>query len=89
MTQAVEPTTGLHIFVNRRKFDAGDGVKEEMTGGQIADLVQVPRDNAVVRRDTGPDKTEIGIDQTIRVNNGEHFLVTRRVVEGGDVPGAN
>jgi len=89
MTDATKTTTGLHVFVNRRKFDAGDGVQEEMTGGQLADLVQVPRDNAVVRRESGPEKQEpIGIDQVIQVNNGEHFLVTRRVVEGGHVAGA-
>ncbi len=89
MSATTATTTGLHIFVNRRKFEEGDGVRAQMTGGEIADLVQVPRDNAVVRRDTGPDKAEIGIDQLIRVKNGEHFLVTRRVVEGGHVPGAH
>ncbi len=88
MKEGATTATGLHIFVNRRKFEAGDGVKERMTGGDIADLVQVPRDNAVVRRDGGPEKGEIGIDQVIQVKNGEHFLVTRRVVEGGYVPGA-
>lgn len=89
MTDITATTTSLHIFVNRRKFEAGDGVREQMTGGEIADLVKVPRDNAVVRRESGPTKEEIGIDQTIEVKNGEHFLVTRRVVEGGYVSGAH
>jgi hypothetical protein len=75
----------LHIFVNRRKFERGDGVKEQMTGAEIAALVNVPSDNAVVRRDSGPDKTEIGINQTVEIKNGEHFLVTRKTVEGGYV----
>jgi hypothetical protein len=83
MTQAQEAQ--LHIFVNRRKFERGDGVKEQMTGAEIAALVGVPAENAVVRRDSGPDKTEIGINQTIEIKNGEHFLVTRKTVEGGHV----
>jgi hypothetical protein len=83
MTQAQEAQ--LHIFVNRRKFERGDGVKEQMTGAEIAALVGVPAENAVVRRDSGPDKTEIGINQTIEIKNGEHFLVTRKTVEGGYV----
>ena len=74
----------LHIFVNRRKFEAGDGVKAEMTGAQIAGLVDVPPDNAVVRIDSGPDKgKEVASNETVRIQNGEHFLVTRKVVEGG------
>jgi hypothetical protein len=75
----------LHIFVNRRKFERGDGVREHMTGAEIAALVAVPAENAVVRRDSGPDKTEIGINQTVEIKNGEHFLVTRKTVEGGHV----
>jgi hypothetical protein len=75
----------LHIFVNRRKFERGDGVNETMTGTQIAALIGVPAENAVVRRDTGPDKSEINVSETVRVKNGDHFLVTRKVVEGGHV----
>jgi hypothetical protein len=79
----------LHIFVNRRKFEEGDGVKEKMTGAEIAALVQVPADSAVVRFDSGPDKREIGIDEVTEIKNGQHFLVTRRIVEGGHEHGAN
>lgn len=74
---------GLHIFVNRRKFERGDGVREAMTGAQIAALVNVPAENAVVRRE--PGSVPIEINQTVEIKNGEHFLVTRRVVEGGYV----
>ena len=88
MTAGTAATT-LHIFVNRRKFEAGDGVKERMSGAEIAKLVDVPAENAVVRRETGPDQREIRIDEVIEVKNGEHFLVTRRVVEGGYVAGAH
>jgi len=75
----------LHIFVNRRKFERGDGVKREMTGREIAALVGVPPENAVVRYDLPHDKKEIGLDQIVHIKNGEHFLVTRKIVEGGFV----
>ena len=78
----------LHIFVNRRKFEEGDGVRPEMTGAQIAALVEVPAANAVIRYDSGPDKREIGVDEVVRIKNGDHFLVTRKVVEGGYEPTA-
>ncbi len=89
-TKAHEPTkedkdAQLHIFVNRRKFERGDGVKEMMTGAEIAALVSVPAENAVIRRDSGPDKSEIGINESVKIKNGDHFLVTRKVVEGGHV----
>src|ERR1700733_2373716 len=60
----------LHIFVNRRKFERGDGVKREMTGREIAGLVGVPPENAVVRYDLPHEKKEIGIDQVVHIKNG-------------------
>jgi len=77
------PQEHLHIFVNRRKFEEGDGVKPSMTGAEIAALVDVPAANAVVRREN--DKTEIGVAETVHIKNGDHFLVTRKTVEGGRV----
>jgi hypothetical protein len=74
----------LHIFVNRRKFEEGDGVRPEMTGAEIAALVGVPADNAVIREES-PQKREIGIQEKVHIKNGEHFLVTRKIVEGGHV----
>lgn len=73
----------IHIFVNRRKFEAADGVRKEMTGGQIADLVGVPRNLAVVRRGNDGNSPKVGIDDVLKIKNAEHFLVTREVVEGG------
>lgn len=78
----------LHIFVNRRKFEEGDGVRPEMTGAQIAALVGVPADNAVIREES-PEKREIGVNETVHIKNGEHFLVTRKIVEGGYVSRTN
>lgn len=83
-----DTATHLHIFVNRRKFEAGDGVKKEMTGAQIAALVGVPADLAVVREES-PEKREISVGETVRIKDGEHFLVTRKIVEGGHVLGTN
>jgi hypothetical protein len=74
----------LHIFVNRRKFEEGDGVAPAMTGAQIAALVEVPADNAVVRWDSGPNKgQEIAATATVPIKVGDHFLVTRKIVEAG------
>jgi hypothetical protein len=75
----------LHIFVNRRKFGRSDGVKELMTGGEIAALVGVPPESAVIRKDSGSDQREIGVNEDVHIKTGEHFLVTRKVVEGGYV----
>jgi MinD superfamily P-loop ATPase len=79
----------LHIFVNRRKFEEGDGVQPEMTGAQIAALVEVPADNAVVRLESGGEPREIPVTEKIHIKNGMHFLVTRKIVEGGNESGAH
>jgi hypothetical protein len=78
-----EAHVGLHIFVNRRRFGPEQGVEHRMTGAQIAALVQVPADLAVVRRENPPHSGGIPINETVEVHNGDHFLVTRRHVEGG------
>jgi Multiubiquitin len=75
----------LQIFVNRRKFDESHGVQPSMTGRQIAALVDVPAEIAVVRRERGENYEEIGVDQRVEVKRGDHFLVTRKTVEGGYV----
>lgn len=84
MSDEKQPQENLHIFVNRRKFEEGDGVRPEMTGEQIASLVGVPKENAIVRYDSGPHKGDpIDVDQKIPIKNGDQFLVTRKKVEGG------
>lgn len=77
-----DDTKHLHIFVNRRKFE-GERIKPRMAGREIAELVGVPPENAVVRRESGPDKMEIGIDESVDIRMAEHFLVTRATVQGG------
>ena len=79
----------LEIYVNRRKFDEGDGVQPEMTGAQIAALVGVPADNAVVRLETRKEPIEIGIEAKTEIKDGFQFLVTRKTVEGGSELGTD
>jgi protein subunit release factor A len=55
-------TAHLHIFVNGRQFGPDDGVKEVMTGGEIATLVGVPIGPAVVRLDPRIDPKDLRID---------------------------
>ncbi len=38
---------------------------------------------AKIEQESGPDKGEIGVSQPVEIKGGMHFLVTRRVVEGG------
>lgn len=72
----------LFIFVNRQRKTRHDGVKRKMTGAEIAALVSVPSDNAVVKRDDD-SHTEIGIGETVTICEGQHFFVTRDKVTGG------
>lgn len=73
----------LHIFVNRIKFEESDGVKPIMTVAEIAALAKVTADNAIVRFETGPNKDPLDPAVPIEIKNGQHFLVTRKVVDGG------
>jgi hypothetical protein len=73
----------LHIFVNRRKFTEEQGVAPTMTGAQIATLVDVPADIAIVRRGQDASAPDIGVTDPIEISQAEHFLVTRKIVEGG------
>lgn len=74
----------LSIFVNRRRFDFGNGAKRLVTGAELAALVGVPSGNAKIEREVGPDRMEeIGLHQVIEVSSGMHFLVTREFVTGG------
>jgi hypothetical protein len=72
----------LHIFVNRKKFGPEDGVGAAMTGAQIAGLVGVDADNAIIREGKA-DGAEIPPEKTVAIKNGEHFFVTRKIVDGG------
>ena len=76
----------LHIFVNRRKFEEGDGVKPIMTGADIAGLIKIQPDNAVIRLETSGGPVKIAFDEKVEIKGDLHFLVTRKTVEGGHEP---
>ena len=78
MNEATHEGEHLRIFVNQREFDKVDGVRLEMTGAQIAALVGVPADDAVVRLESGGEPREIPVTETIHIKDGMHFLVTER-----------
>ena len=81
MTERDQEEKHPYIFVNRRKFEEGDGVQPVMTEGQIAALIGVPSDNAVVRLETRDGL--ILITEPVQIKSGMQFLVTRQTVEGG------
>ena len=83
MTDRGQEEKDPYIFVNRRKFEEGDGVQPEMTGEQIAALVGVPPDNAVVRLESRSGPVAIPINEKVQIKSGMNFLVTRKTVEGG------
>lgn len=71
----------LNIFINKIKFDENDGVRPRMTGGELADLVSVPRDNAKITR--LKDKKEFGVNDPIDIHQADHFEIIRNTVIAG------
>jgi hypothetical protein len=75
----------LVIFVNgKKKTSEADGVTNPMSVDAIARLADLTGDTAVVRRRQGEDGP-VGEPLTgqVEIKNGEHFVVTRKKVEGG------
>ena len=75
----------LVIFVNgKKKTSEEDGIMNPMSVDAIARLAGLTGDTAIVRRRQGEDGP-VGDPLTgeVTVKNGEHFVVTRRSVEGG------
>ncbi|WP_158915229.1 multiubiquitin domain-containing protein [Caulobacter sp. S45] len=69
------------IFVNRRRFEIGG---ERMTGAEIANLLGVPEDNAVVERHGAAGELEtLPLDHAFEICSGQSFLVTRQFIMGG------
>lgn len=74
----------LHIFINRQKFNETQGVKPLMTVDEIAQLVGLTAETAVVRRSHGEsDNYGPPLSGTIEVKNGDQFFVMRKNVKGG------
>ncbi len=75
----------LTIFVNgKKKTSKEDGVTNPMSVDAIARLAGLTAETAVVRRRQGEDG-HVGDPLTgeVEIKNGDHFVVTRRIVEGG------
>lgn len=75
----------LVIFVNgKKKTSEEDGVTNPMSVDVIARLAGLRADTAVVRPRKGEDGP-VGDPLTgeVPIKNGDHFVVTRRAVEGG------
>jgi hypothetical protein len=71
----------LTIFVNEKPFTEAEGVKHEMTGREIAQLVFSDPNNYSVYQLPG-DK-ELPLDQKVKVHDCEKFKVIRKTVSGG------
>jgi hypothetical protein len=72
----------LRITVNRKSFGRKEGVKEEMTGREIAALVIDDPNRTDVFKITG-GRRQIGLDEKIEIHNCDEFEVIRRDVSGG------
>jgi hypothetical protein len=70
----------LHIFVNKKEFSAG--VTPKMTVDAIAQLVGLTAATSVVREQID-GKPGSPLSGEVGVRDGEHFVVTRKNVEGG------
>ena len=75
----------LVIFVNgKKKTSTDDGVTDPMSVDAIARLAGLTGDTAIVRERKG-EGGPVGepLSGSVPVKNGDHFVVTRRNVEGG------
>jgi hypothetical protein len=73
----------LRIFVNRLPFTERDGVKLEMSGLEIAKLVEERPQNTRVSRITDGHSTPVGLDETIKIVTCDQFKVVRCDVNAG------
>lgn len=73
-------TPDRFVFVNRRRFPLP---VTATTGADIAGLIGVPADNAVVERETAEGLVAVSLDEQFPIDEGEAFLVTRQFIMGG------
>ncbi len=74
---------GLTITVNKQTFREADGVKERMTGREIAALVSPQPDKTEVTRHKGKERIPLSLDETVEIEGCEEFSVIRTNVVGG------
>jgi len=73
--------TGLSITVNKQTFTETDGVKREMTGREIANLIT--DQPAEVKRLKGGAEIPVKLEETVKIEGCEEFEVIRCNVKGG------
>lgn len=73
--------TGLSITVNKQTFGVADGVKPEMTGREIANLIT--DQPCEVKRLKGDQEIVIALDEFVKIHGCEVFTVLRCNVVGG------
>lgn len=71
----------LTIFVNDKEFTDVHGVKPEMTGLELARLVSETPENCDVY--ALPNEKEIGLSDTVKIQDCDRFKVVRKTVTGG------
>lgn len=74
---------GLKITVNNQPFREADGVKEMMTGAEIARLVFPNAKNPTVKEITPGEKAEVPLNKAISIENCDSFRVIRPDVVAG------
>lgn len=75
--------SGLKIAVNNQFFTEADGVKNRMTGAEIAKLVFPGANCPTVRKITPDGKVEVLLNQAIDIEPCDEFRVIRRDVNAG------
>jgi protein subunit release factor A len=76
----------LHIFVNGRVFHVGDGVKELMSGAEIADLVGITAKQANVRMEVRIDAKNLRVDTFCADPGAQHMNTTSSAVRITHIP---
>lgn len=72
---------GLTISVNKQTFGSADGVKPEMTGREIGNLIT--DQPCEVKHVVAGNEVIVGLDETVKIRCGEEFTVIRCNVVGG------
>lgn len=73
----------LHVTVNARGFTEADGVKNAMTGKEIAVLVYPDNPTQTTVWFLSDGNREVGMDESLHIRGCEVFDVVRKNVDGG------
>lgn len=79
LPSAVAPSHD-RFFINHRPFPI---TQPHLTGAELAALLGVPADNAVVEAERDGELALVEIDAQVALRPGDSFLVTRQFIMGG------